>query len=76
MKKLWSIAILFSVVFAQLPEPTMVGQDKLQVPTLSEIGRAHVWTPVTRPDLVCRLLLEKKNKNEYVIWYETRNINA
>ena len=20
----------------------------------------HVWTPVTRPDLVCRLLLEKK----------------
>ena len=35
MKKLWSIAILFSVVFAQLPEPTMVGQDKLQVPTLS-----------------------------------------
>ena len=25
-----------------------------------EIGRAHVWTPVTRPDLVCRLLLEKK----------------
>ena len=27
-----------------------------------EIGRAHVWTPVTRPDLVCRLLLEKKKK--------------
>ena len=26
-----------------------------------KIGRAHVWTPVTRPDLVCRLLLEKKN---------------
>ena len=25
-----------------------------------QIGRAHVWTPVTRPDLVCRLLLEKK----------------
>ena len=35
MKKLWTIAILFSVVFAQLPEPTMVGQDKLQVPTLT-----------------------------------------
>ena len=35
MKKLWSIAILFSVVFAQLPTPTMVGQDKLQIPTLS-----------------------------------------
>ena len=35
MKKLWSVVLLFGVVFAQLPEPTMVGQDKLQVPTLS-----------------------------------------
>ena len=35
MKKLWLIAILFSVAFAQLPKPTMVGQDRLQVPTLS-----------------------------------------
>src|SRR3546814_3964489 len=25
-----------------------------------EIGRAHVWTPVTNAHLVCRLLLEKK----------------
>ena len=30
----------------------------------SEDGRAHVWTPVTRPDLVCRLLLEKKKKKK------------
>src|SRR3546814_1823816 len=30
-----------------------------------EIGRAHVWTPVTNAQLVCRLLLEKqKNTNE------------
>jgi len=35
MKKLWSITILLSVVFAQLPQPTLVGQDDLQVPTLS-----------------------------------------
>ena len=35
MKKLWLVVLLFGVVFAQLPEPTMVGQDKLQVPTLS-----------------------------------------
>ena len=35
MKKLWSVVLLLGVVFAQLPEPTMVGQDKLQVPTLS-----------------------------------------
>ena len=27
---------------------------------LKEIGRAHVWTPVTSAHLVCRLLLEKK----------------
>ena len=27
-----------------------------------KIGRAHVWTPVTCQNLVCRLLLEKKNK--------------
>ena len=27
-----------------------------------QIGRAHVWTPVTWNDLVCRLLLEKKKK--------------
>src|SRR3546814_10061451 len=27
------------------------------------IGRAHVRTPVTNAHLVCRLLLEKKNKN-------------
>src|SRR3546814_6026208 len=25
-----------------------------------EIGRAHVWTPVTNAHLVCRLLLEKQ----------------
>ena len=35
----------------------------LWVFSATEIGRAHVWTPVTRPDLVCRLLLEKKKKN-------------
>src|SRR3546814_14237297 len=28
----------------------------------SQIGRAHVRTPVTNAQLVCRLLLEKKNK--------------
>src|SRR3546814_7222171 len=29
-----------------------------------QIGRAHVWTPVTNAHLVCRLLLEKqKNRS-------------
>jgi len=35
MKKLWSIILLIGLVNAQMPEPTMVGQDKLQVPTLT-----------------------------------------
>src|SRR3546814_4987098 len=34
---------------------------KAMRPFLSEIGRAHVRTPVTNAQLVCRLLLEKKN---------------
>src|SRR3546814_8583850 len=29
---------------------------------VNQIGRAHVWTPVTNAHLVCRLLLEKKKK--------------
>src|SRR3546814_7984188 len=29
-----------------------------------QIGRAHVWTPVTNAHLVCRLLLAKKKKNK------------
>src|SRR3546814_7105052 len=29
--------------------------------TSFEIGRAHVWTPVTNAHLVCRLMLEIKN---------------
>src|SRR3546814_7868787 len=32
--------------------------------TLSQIGRANVCTPVTNAQLVCRLLLEQKNKQQ------------
>ena len=35
MKKLWSIILLIGLVNDTNEEPTMVGQDKLQVPTLS-----------------------------------------
>src|SRR3546814_6921391 len=31
----------------------------------SQIGRAHVCTPVTNAQLVCRLLLEKKTPHHY-----------
>src|SRR3546814_12213050 len=33
------------------------------VEDVPEIGRAHVWTPVTNAHLVCRLLLEKKKNH-------------
>jgi len=35
MKKLWLIVLLIGLVNAQMPTPTMVGQDELKVPTLS-----------------------------------------
>ena len=35
MKKLWLIVLLIGLVNAQMPTPTMVGQDELQVPTLT-----------------------------------------
>src|SRR3546814_1171658 len=36
--------------------------DQIAAP-LRQIGRAHVSTPVTNAHLVCRLLLEKKKRN-------------
>ena len=38
--------------------------EGMQNQALSEIGRAHVWTPVTFLYLVCRLLLEKKKNKK------------
>src|SRR3546814_8884365 len=35
-----------------------------RVSARAQIGRAHVWTPVTNAHLVCRLLLEKKKKKK------------
>ena len=35
MKKLWSVILLIGLVNAQMPQPTLVGQDELQIPTLS-----------------------------------------
>src|SRR3546814_6811566 len=37
--------------------------DERALRTRDQIGKAHVWTPVTNAHLVCRLLLEKKNNN-------------
>src|SRR3546814_9192315 len=41
------------IVIPPLPSPVGAG---------GEIGRAHVRTPVTNAHLVCRLLLEKKQR--------------
>src|SRR3546814_8212328 len=38
--------------------------DRLVRTTSQEIGRAHVCSPVTNAQLVCRLLLEKKKKTK------------
>src|SRR3546814_6564707 len=56
-----------------LDDPAKTDEQKTRTPTEKlllavsraggQIGRAHVWTPVTNAHLVCRLLLEKKKKN-------------
>src|SRR3546814_8944527 len=50
-------------------DPVPLAQALIRCPSVTpedkEIGRAHVWTPVTNAHLVCRLLLEKK-KNKQV----------
>src|SRR3546814_9422287 len=38
------------------------GHADRRYPAAVQIGRAHVWTPVTNAHLVCRLLLEKKKQ--------------
>src|SRR3546814_10609134 len=44
----------------QAERPRLVGgEDKPRPSPALEIGRAHVCTPVTSAQLVCRLLLEK-----------------
>src|SRR3546814_6838764 len=37
-----------------------------------EIGRAHVWTPVTNAHLVCRLLLENKKPQQLKTHHQAR----
>src|SRR3546814_1176741 len=45
--------------------PAAGGRDKRAMDgARPQIGRAHVWTPVTNATPVCRLLLEQKKRNE------------
>src|SRR3546814_6159283 len=43
-----------------MPVKVMRRGGKVMTGGRLKIGRAHVWTPVTNAQLVCRLLLEKK----------------
>src|SRR3546814_1535451 len=45
---------------ARLAVGTVVDDDDNGLDRAAQIGRAHVCTPVTNAQLVCRLLLEKK----------------
>src|SRR3546814_10766049 len=38
----------------------MAAKVKATEKAIEQIGRAHVWTPVTNAHLVCRLLIEQK----------------
>src|SRR3546814_8322129 len=52
--------------------PGGLGPEMSPPSKMKQIGRAHVCTPVTNAHLVCRLLLEKKNKTkEQTIWHRT-----
>src|SRR3546814_9521374 len=48
-----------------LARETIAREARAQGKSMAEIGRAHVCTPVTNAQLVCRLLLEKKKNNTH-----------
>src|SRR3546814_3163077 len=52
---------LLPVLQQLVGQPQAAGSGDAPV---SKIGRAHVCTPVTNAHLVCRLLLEKKKKED------------
>ena len=62
----FSFADFYSFCHAFLTEDLGFGvsEGKYSEKISGEIGRAHVWTPVTLIYLVCRLLLEKKKKKK------------
>src|SRR5210317_1587767 len=58
----------YTTLFRSPPGPRVSSRPPRGAPrpwtaSPGEIGRAHVWTPVTFRNLVCRLLLEKKKNH-------------
>src|SRR3546814_8600142 len=65
-----SASAIASIGFGSLVKPTKLTSASRRAPPAAiaskaaatcEIGRAHVCTPVTNAQLVCRLLLQKQN---------------
>src|SRR3546814_1066065 len=62
--------LTFIAMIAGLLGGMSVGAFSLDIPPQAyyarmQIGRAHVWTPVTNAHLVCRLLLEQKKQKPH-----------
>src|SRR3546814_8946657 len=57
-----AIAQSCDVYFYELAKRIGIERIEAMAKRLGQIGRAHVGTPVTNAQLVCRLLLEKKKK--------------
>ena len=66
----YSVFVVFAYQYFSLLYSVWNPRFTLYMCLWFEIGRAHVWTPVTCQNLVCRLLLEKKKKKN------TKKINT
>src|SRR3546814_8438163 len=64
-RELHEIEDLYGVSVEILPDGETEGARMAIEAGGPQIGRAHVCTPVTNAHLVCRLLLEKKKKNNH-----------
>src|SRR3546814_1771451 len=57
------LAAMLAGAHARAPSALAIASTSPKTPAPVKIGRAHVCTPVTNAQIVCRLLLEKKKKN-------------
>src|SRR3546814_5727649 len=59
-----AVDILADILQHSVLDPEELARERTvimqEIGQAHEIGRAHVWTPVTNAPIVCRLLLEKK----------------
>src|SRR3546814_2273615 len=60
-----AVHLLAAVVPGEAQFRLHLGRQAVAVGIMEEIGRAHVWTPVTNAHLVCRLLLDTKTLTSF-----------